>query len=150
MTIDTNHFKELLDSEARNLDEKKQNELKQLNNKLTELSQAFESNLASTVGYIDIKPEQLDGLTQDYKDAHPAKDGLIRITTNTPDYVPFMKYATDRTAARELFIQSKNRAKEQNLPLLDQVLKCREQKAHLLGFKNLGKTYSPPKRVRYR
>ena len=118
------------------LDEKKQNELKQLNNKLTELSQAFESNLASTVGYIDIKPEQLDGLTQDYKDAHPAKDGLIRITTNTPDYVPFMKYATDRTAARELFIQSKNRAKEQNLPLLDQVLKCREQKAHLLGYKN--------------
>ncbi|MCC7357765.1 Zn-dependent oligopeptidase [Candidatus Uhrbacteria bacterium] len=118
------------------LNEAQQHELKQLNHQLTELSQAFESNLASTVGYIDIKPEQLNSLPQEYKDTHPAKDGLIRITTNTPDYVPFMKYATDRAAARELFIQSKNRAKDQNLPLLDQVLKKREQKAHLLGYKN--------------
>lgn len=118
------------------LNDENQAILKKLNNELTELGQAFESNLASTVGYIDIKPEQLNGLPQDFKQTHPEKDGLIRITTNTPDYVPFMKYATDRAAARELFIQSKNRAKEQNLPLLDQVLQKREQKAHLLGYKN--------------
>jgi thimet oligopeptidase len=108
--------------------------LRVLNEEITKAGQAFEKNLASTLS-IQIKPEQLEGLPASYIAAHPAgEDGLIRITTDYPDYVPFMKYAKDRAAARELYFQSNNRATEQNLPLLDTILKLRHEKALLLGY----------------
>jgi thimet oligopeptidase len=114
-----------------------QQRLKKINLELTEKAQAFESNLASKVGSIEVTPEQLDGLPQNYKDSHLVQEnGLIRITSNTPDYVPFMKYAKDRTAAHKLFAEQRNRAKTENLPLLDEVLALRREKATLLGYEN--------------
>lgn len=119
------------------LSKENQERLKKINLELTEKAQAFESNLASKVGSIEVTPEQLEGLPQNYKDSHPVQEnGYIRITSNTPDYVPFMKYAKDRTAAHKLFAEQRNRAKTQNLPLLDEVLALRREKATLLGYKN--------------
>lgn len=119
------------------LPSEKQERLKEINKELTQKGQAFESNLASAVGSIEIKAEQLEGLPQTYKDSHPPQEnGRVRITTNTPDYVPFMKYAKDRDTARDLYIQNRTRAKEQNLKLLDEVLALRQEKAALLGYAN--------------
>lgn len=109
--------------------------LRNMNEEITQLGQTFERNLAETTSAITVTAAQLAGLPPPFVSAHPADaEGKIRITTDYPDYVPFMQYAQDRTAARELFILSQNRAKEKNLPLLASVLALRKEKASLLGY----------------
>lgn len=117
------------------LDDAGRETLKQLNEQLTTLGQAFEKNLAEATLSIKVKPDQLNGLPETYIAAHPAEeDGNVTITTNYPDYVPFMKYAADRNAAKELQTQALNRAKNENLGLLDKLIELRDKKAKLLGY----------------
>ncbi len=109
--------------------------LRELNEKLTKAGQTFDKNLADTTLSLEIAADQLAGLPENYIQSHPpGENGRIRITTDMPDYVPFLKYAKDRAAARELYALSNNRAAEQNLPLLDTLLKLRHEKAKLLGY----------------
>lgn len=111
-------------------------QLKKLNEELTALGQQFEQNIAADTPSITVTPEQLDGLSDAFKAAHPAtNDGTVTLTTNYPDLVPFLRDAKDRAAARELYKRSQNRAHEKNLPILDKLLTLRKQKADLLGYK---------------
>ncbi|MEO5927381.1 MAG: M3 family metallopeptidase [Patescibacteria group bacterium] len=109
--------------------------LKQFNEQMTTLGQAFEKNLADATLSIEVEPAQLKGLPETYIVAHPVKEnGKVTITTNYPDYIPFMRYAEDRVAAKALQTQALNRAKEKNLKLLDQLIELRNNKAKLLGY----------------
>lgn len=117
------------------LDAAGQEHLRRVNEELTQVGQAFEVHLAEATLSIEITKEQLDGLPPTYVATHlPDANGKIRITTDYPDYVPFMQYAHDRQAARELFILNLNRAADKNLPLLDRLLHLRKEKATLLGY----------------
>lgn len=117
------------------LDAEGRTRLKALNEKLTALGQQFEKHIAESGASITIRPDQLAGLPPAYLEAHvPDADGRVTITTDYPDYFPFMRYATDRVAARELFTLFNNRAAEGNLPILDQLIQLRAEKAHLLGY----------------
>lgn len=117
------------------LDTEGRETLKKLNEKLTELGQGFEKNLAESTLSIKVKPEQLKGLPETYISSHPVEaDGNVTLTTNYPDYIPFMKYAVDRQAAKELQKQALSRAKDENLKLLDQLIELRDKKAKLLGY----------------
>ncbi|KAA0206987.1 oligopeptidase A [Candidatus Uhrbacteria bacterium] len=112
-----------------------QKRLRELNEELTKLGQEFESNIASSLSHIDVKPEQLDGLPESFIAAHPSgENGLVRITTAYPDYKPFMKYAKDRDAAKRLYVAYNTRAQNKNLPILNRVLALRKEKATLLGY----------------
>lgn len=114
-----------------------QKRLRELNEELTKLGQEFESNIASSLAWIDVKPEQLDGLPESFLASHPPREsGLVRITTAYPDYKPFMRFAKDRDAARALFVTYNTRAQAKNLPILDRVLALRKEKATLLGYTN--------------
>ncbi|HVM91099.1 MAG TPA: M3 family metallopeptidase [Verrucomicrobiae bacterium] len=114
----------------------KQEHLKKLNEELTALGQKFEENIAKSQSFIEIDPAQLKGLSEDFIANHkPGENGKVKITTAYPDYKPFMKYAEDREAAKQLHIVYNTRAKEQNLPILDRVLALRKEKAGLLGYK---------------
>lgn len=109
--------------------------LRKLNEELTAIGQAFEQNIAADTSHIRITPEQLAGLSDTFCATHPPEtDGLITITTNYPDLVPFLRDARDRAAAKELYTRAQNRAKEKNLVLLDQLLTLRKKKATLLGY----------------
>lgn len=117
------------------LDAEGRETLKQLNEQLTALGQAFEKNLAESTLSIKVMPAQLKGLPETYISSHPVEaDGNITITTNYPDYIPFMKYAEDRRAAKELQKQALSRAKDQNVKLLEQLIELRDKKAKLLGY----------------
>jgi len=114
----------------------KQEHLKKLNEELTSLGQKFEENIAKSQTFIEIDPNQLKGLPEDFIASHAAgENGKVKITTAYPDFKPFMKYAEDREAAKQLHIVYNTRAKEQNLPILDRVLALRKEKAVLLGYK---------------
>ncbi|HEU4404211.1 MAG TPA: M3 family metallopeptidase [Polyangiaceae bacterium] len=117
------------------LDAGGQARLRELNEAITEVSLAFETNLASATLSLRLPPERLEGLPASYLEAHPpGPDGRVTVTTDYPDYFPFLQYARDRAAAFELYKLFDNRAAAENLPLLDRLLALRHEKARLLGY----------------
>ncbi len=117
------------------LDDAGQAKVRELNAKITKLGQQFDENLASSTVTIDATEKDLEGLPKPYLDSHkPGADGKIKVSTDYPDYFPVIQYAKNRTFALELYKKFDNRAQEKNLPLLDQLLVTREEKAKLLGY----------------
>jgi thimet oligopeptidase len=113
----------------------KQEHLRHLNEDITKLGQDFEANIAASTGKVELNPKQLAGLPADYVAKHkPDKAGKVEITTDYPDYFPFVTYADDRRAALDLYVAFTNRGGEENVQLLERLLKLRREKANLLGY----------------
>jgi thimet oligopeptidase len=112
--------------------------LMQIDEELTRLGQQFSKNISEDVRAIEVTdPARLAGLPADFIAAHKPDDaGVIRITTDYPDYNPFMMYATDDELRRELYIKFRSRGDQQNETVLHDILKLRSEKASLLGFAN--------------
>ncbi|HEY5949650.1 MAG TPA: M3 family metallopeptidase [Kofleriaceae bacterium] len=112
--------------------------LKQIDEELTRLGQIFSKNISEDVRAIEATdPARLAGLPQDFIASHPPDaGGVIRITTDYPDYNPFMTYATDDELRRELYIKFRSRGDQANEAVLHDVLKLRGEKASLLGYRN--------------
>jgi thimet oligopeptidase len=110
--------------------------LKQIDEELTRLGQSFSKNISEDVRAIEVDdPARLAGLPADFIAAHPADpDGKIRITTDYPDYNPFITYAADDALRRQLYIAFRSRADQHNEAALRDILKLRAEKAGLLGF----------------
>ncbi|TAM89531.1 MAG: peptidase M3 [Jatrophihabitans sp.] len=116
-------------------DEATRARLREINERTTVLGQDFARNIRDDVRSITIRPEQLAGLPQDYIDRHPAgDDGLVRITTDYPDTIPFRTFATDAAARRALMGEFANRAWPANDALLAELLDLRQEQADLLGY----------------
>ncbi len=115
-------------------DEATRTRLAEIDARLTETSQAFNRNIRDGVRSIRIRPEQLDGLPEDYRAAHPAEDdGLVTITTDYPDLIPFRTFAHDRDARIAISREANLRAWPANDSLLHELLDLRDEKARLLG-----------------
>ncbi|HSD87282.1 MAG TPA: M3 family metallopeptidase [Kofleriaceae bacterium] len=112
--------------------------LKQIDEELTRLGQIFSKNISEDVRAIEATdPARLAGLPQDFIASHPPDAaGVIRITTDYPDYNPFMTYAMDDELRRDLYIKFRSRGDQQNEAVLQDILKLRKEKATLLGFKD--------------
>ncbi len=112
--------------------------LKAIDEELTLLSQRFSKNISEDVRSITIDASRLGGLPPDFVAAHPATDGQVRITTDYPDYNPFMTYATDDAARRDLYVAFRSRGYggdgRNNEQVLHDILVLRKEKASLLGF----------------
>jgi thimet oligopeptidase len=116
-------------------DEQTRARLRELAERATVLGQDFARNIRDDVRSIRIAPERLAGLPQDFRDRHPADaDGLVTITTDYPDVIPFRTFAHDAAARRELMVAFLNRAWPQNDALLGELLALRAEQAELLGF----------------
>ena len=116
-------------------DEATRQRLVEISERMTVLDQDFSRNIREDVRNIKIAPERLTGLPQDYLDAHPVgDDGLVTITTDYPDFVPFRMFATDADARRELTVEFLNRAWPANDPILAEMLTLRQEQARLVGF----------------
>ena len=106
-----------------------------LRQELVALTQAFARNLRDDVRSVELDPADLAGLPDDYVKGHPAgSDGKVRITTDYPDYIPFMSYATSGSARQALMRASNTRAVPANLAVLDEMLAKRHELARLLGY----------------
>ncbi len=118
-------------------DEATRDRVRALREELVEIGQEFARNIASDVRSIRI-PEGhagLDGLPQDWIEAHPeADDGSVEVTTEPTDYLTFLKYSTDRDRRRELHLLFGARGAPANLPVLDRMLARRHELAGLLGY----------------
>ncbi len=116
-------------------DEATRNRLRTLNDEIVQTGQRFGRTIREDRRTIRVSPASLDGLPQDWIAAHPAgPDGKVEISTDYPDYQPFMAYATDAEARLSLYRQYYDRGYPSNVATLDELIAKRHEKARLLGF----------------
>jgi len=117
-------------------DDATRQKIEQLQEEITKLDQDFDRNITDDVRKISLDPSALDGLPQDYIDAHkPDESGKVTITTNYPDFFPFMTYSKDGDARKELYIEFQKRGNPANLTTLPQYVEKRYELATTLGYR---------------
>ena len=121
-----------------NLDDAGRATVKQLNDDILQLGQTFGKNIREDVRTLTIESvDTLQGLPQDYIDAHPAdEDGRITLTTNYPDYYPAMQYAENDAFRLAFYKTFRKRAHPQNESILRALLEKRYTLARLLSYDN--------------
>ena len=118
------------------LGESERERVRGLREELVAITQAFSRNIRDDVRAVELDPGELDGLPADYIAAHPAgADGKVRITTDYPDYIPFMSYAKSGEARTALMRAQNLRATPVNLEVLDRMLARRYELAGVLGYR---------------
>jgi thimet oligopeptidase len=116
-------------------DEPTRARIKQINEELTKLGQQFSKTLAEDVRAIAVDdPARLSGLPQDWIDAHKTPAGGYRITTDYPDYNPFMMYADDDELRRQLYVAFRSRGDVANEQILRDILTLRAELSTILGY----------------
>lgn len=131
-----------------NLPEEKQQELREIDKKLSQLKLKFGENvLAETNRYeLQITDEKrLSGLPESFKEEAKGvaeskqKEGWI-FTLEYPSYLPFMKYADDRELRKEMALAFGSRGfhndELDNQENVLKIAKLRYKRAKLLGFKS--------------
>jgi thimet oligopeptidase len=109
--------------------------LTEINNRLTEVGQEFSRIIRDDVRTVRVAPERLDGMPQDWLDAHPVEDdGLVTVTTDYPDAVPARMFVHDRDVRREVSIAFLQRGWPTTEPLLEEMFALRHELATLVGF----------------
>lgn len=116
-------------------DEATRDRLRELSEREILLSQEFSKNIREDVRSIRITPDRLAGLPQDWVDAHPVgQDGLVTVTTDYPDVVPFRTFAHDAQARRDLATEFLTIAWPANDRVLQDIFAARREHAALLGY----------------
>lgn len=110
-------------------------QLKKLNQELTDEQSMFDRNISDSRNVIHASRAELDGLPQDYIERHkPGADGSYEITTEYPDALPVMKFATSDALRRRMWVAFDTRAYPKNLEVLRKMMQTRFEIARLLGY----------------
>ena len=116
-------------------DDATRDRLRELSERAILLSQEFSKNIRENVRSIRVTPDRLAGLPQDWVDAHPVDDeGLVTVTTDYPDVVPFRTFARDAQARRDLVTEFLTIAWPANDRVLQEIFAVRREHAALLGY----------------
>jgi len=109
--------------------------IKEINEQLTEVGQEFSKNIRDDKRSVRVPPERLDGLPQDWLDAHPVdEEGLVTITTDYPDVIPVRTFAHDADVRRQIVHAFLNQGWPVNDALLKEMFELREELARLVGY----------------
>lgn len=116
-------------------DKKTRKKVKKLLKELVDLELEFSKNLRETRQYIEVSENELKGLDENYiKRLKKTDSGKYIITTDYPDYMPFMDNSESDEARRELEIKFNNRCYPKNVELLEKAIRIRQKIARLLGY----------------
>jgi thimet oligopeptidase len=109
--------------------------IRQLSDELVKIGQEFEQNIPSDVRKLQLDPSQLDGMPEDFKQAHkPDASGKVTLKTDNTDYIPFREYATNDAAQKGLYELYTQRAYPKNLEVLSRMMQKRYELANVLGY----------------
>ncbi|MEP7171837.1 MAG: M3 family metallopeptidase, partial [Bacteroidota bacterium] len=114
------------------LPKEKRDELKEIQNRIADISIHFNDNIESYNDSLLITEAQSKGLPKDYLDARKTNTGYS-IDLTYPSYYPFMKYCDDEGARKAMYLKFSNRAPV-NEKVLTQLLEERKKLATLLGY----------------
>ena len=116
-------------------DEATRERLRDLNERLTRLGQAFARNIREGRRETRVPASALDGLPEDFRASHPADaEGMVTLTTEYPDTRPFLRSSADAEARRAVALSFFNLAWPDNDAVLADLLQARHEKARLLGY----------------
>ncbi|MGQ0508630.1 MAG: M3 family metallopeptidase [Myxococcaceae bacterium] len=116
-------------------DEETRAKVKELSERLVKIGQEFDQNIREDVRFVEVDPKDLAGLPDDYVSAHPrGASGKVKITTDSPDYTPFLTYAKSAKAREALWRVYRQRGYPKNVDMLSALLKTRNELATLLGY----------------
>lgn len=118
-----------------NLDGPERERLRAIDERMVVISQELSRNLRDDVRGIRVAPAVLADLPSDWVDAHPAgDDGLVWVSTDYPDFVPFSTFCSDAEARRALRVEFLNRGWPVNDALLRELFELRREYAALVGY----------------
>ena len=148
ITSDDSEEKRVLENDIRDfvlsgaeLSQEKKKELEEINLKLSELGNNFSQNLLNATNAFEmIVEDERDVAEIPQSDLALAKieiDGktVYKFTLQTPSYLAYMTYGSNRAKREEMARAYTSRAPE-NAEVIDQLLELRQQEAKLLGFEN--------------
>ena len=103
----------------------------------SKLSTQFAANIPKGQRTITVTAAELDGLPQDFIDAHkPGADGRITLKTDSTDYVPVLTYAKSPELRQRFYREYQLRAYPLNEPVLRDLINTRDELARLVGRPN--------------
>lgn len=109
--------------------------VKRLQLRLDELELAFGVNLRDHKDEVLATRSELKGLPDSFLEGlEKTSDGRYKVTLDYPTFLPVMKLAQNVDLRRNLQFKSDNQAAEKNLPLLEEALRLRDEKARKLGY----------------
>lgn len=109
--------------------------IQELRDAIVAVGQDFERTIREDVRSIQTDPAELEGLPEDFVEAHPpGEDGKITLTTDYPDLFPVLKYARREDLRRRLYKEYLNRGHPENLKTLGRLLELRHDLARTLDY----------------
>ncbi|MEO6708555.1 MAG: M3 family metallopeptidase [Planctomycetota bacterium] len=132
-------------------DEATRARIQALSDELVKVGQAFDQAIVSDVRRVRLPQgvAAFEGLPADWIRSHPPDaDGSVTVTTDPPDFVPFLCYAKDHAARHALYAEYTNRGYPANLANLAQILELRHEFATLLGAESYADYVTGDKMVR--
>ncbi|HEY6784757.1 MAG TPA: M3 family metallopeptidase, partial [Gemmatimonadales bacterium] len=115
-------------------DDATREKVRALNDEVVAIGQEFERNISQGTKSVTFTPAELAGLPEDFRKMHPpGADGMVTLTTDYPDYHPFMAYARS-SKARERFWRASNTRAPANSDVLTRLLTKRYELASTLGY----------------
>lgn len=120
------------------LSSQQQQQIKDLQQKMTNVSIAFSQNLGEENGGIWFSKDELDGVSSDLVDNWETKerDGVkqYKMTYKYPDIFPTLKYANVESTRRKAWVGYESKA-PQNTELMVEMLALRREVSKLLGYR---------------
>ena len=132
-----------------NKDDATREKITSIQEKIIKVGQAFDKTIRDDVRYLELDTvTQLAGLPADYIASHqPGDSGKIKISTRSPDYIPFITYANDDQLRKQMYLLSRSRGYPKNKENLQTLLDERYQLAQLLGFKSYAEKITADKMI---
>ncbi|MDA3866355.1 MAG: M3 family metallopeptidase [Salinivirgaceae bacterium] len=131
-----------------NLPEEKQNELREVNKKLSKLSLEFDNNLLAETNNFQLlidNEEDLKGLPESIRQSaaiaarENGKEGKWLFTLQKPSLIPFLQFSEKRELREKLYTAYITRCDHNNefdnKEILKEMVALRIEKANLLGYK---------------
>lgn len=117
-------------------DEATRTRIAELNDEIVKIGQDFQRSLRDGQRKIEVDGStDLTGLPADWIAKHPADaNGKVVVTTDYPDYIPFMTYAQNADARRRLDYEFLNRGYPKNIDVLNRLIEKRAELATILGY----------------
>ncbi len=129
-------------------DEATRERVRALNDDIVAIGQEFDRNIREGTRTVAFAPAELAGLPDDFRKAHPpGADGRISLTTDYPDYKPFMAYSRSGKA-REALWRAYNTRAPANAEVLTRLLARRHELATALGYAHWADYITEDKMIR--